>query len=133
MRRRAVGGSGSSLAHNSTRWHAGGERGFTLLEVMVALAIVGIAVVVVIELSAQSLRLVKTSSEYQQAAQLADRIATDTQPSDEGVETGQEGGFQWERRISLVPLPQELQPKETVPGKESLKLFTVTIDVRWGH
>jgi len=113
--------------------HARGDRGFTLLEVMIALAIVGIAVVTVIELSGQSLRLVKTSGEYQQAAQLADRIATDTQATDEAVDAGEEGPFQWERRISMVPLPEELQPKETVPGKEPAKLFAVVIDVRWGR
>lgn len=109
------------------------EAGFTLLEVLVALAIVGLAVVTLLELSSQSLRLVKTSGDYQQAVLLADRIATETQPSDEAVDLGEEGPFQWERRISLVPLPEELQPKETIPGREPAKLFAVTIDVRWGR
>ena len=109
------------------------QAGFTLLEVLVALAILAIGVVTVIELSSQSLRLVKTSGDYQQAVQLADRLATDTQPTDEGVEAGEQGAFQWERRVSLVALPQELEPKETVPGREPAKLFAVTIDIRWGR
>src|SRR5262249_22730715 len=111
----------------------GADSGFTLLEVLVALAILGLAVVTLIELSSQSLRLVKTSGEYQQAVTIADRIAAETQPTDEAVDTGEDGPYQWERRISLVTLPEELQPKETIPGREPAKLFAVTIDVRWGR
>jgi len=46
-----------------------------LLEVLLALAILGFAVVTLLQLSSQSLRLVKTSGDYQQAVLLADRIA----------------------------------------------------------
>lgn len=109
------------------------EAGFTLLEVLVALAILGVAVVSLIQLSSQSLRLVKTSGDYQQAVLLADRIAIQAQPTDEGVDTGEEGPYQWERRVSIVAMPDELQPKETIPGREPPKLFAVTIDVRWGQ
>ena len=109
------------------------QAGFTLLEVLVALAILGLAVVTLIELSSQSLRLVKTSGDYQQAVSLADRLATETQPSDETVDRGEEGSLQWERRISIVPVPEELLPKETLPGREPPKLFAVTIGVRWGR
>jgi type II secretion system protein I len=109
------------------------EAGFTLLEVLVALTILALAVVTLIQLSSQSLRLVKTSADYQRATQLAERIATQNEPSEEGVDSGQEGPFSWERRTSLVSLPDEFQPKETVPDKEPVKLFTVTIAVRWGQ
>ena len=107
--------------------------GFTLLEVMVALAVLGFAVVALIELSSQSLRLVKTSGDYQRAVVLADRLATETQPGDEGVDRGEEDSLQWERRISIVPVPEELLPKQTIPGREPPKLFAVTIGVRWGR
>jgi prepilin-type N-terminal cleavage/methylation domain-containing protein len=109
------------------------DAGFTLLEVLVALTILGLAVVVLIELSSQSLRLVKTSGDYQAALVLADRIATETQPSEEAVESGEEGAFRWERRIALVSVPEELKPKETVPGRDEARLFSVIIDVRWGR
>jgi prepilin-type N-terminal cleavage/methylation domain-containing protein len=110
-----------------------GQAGFTLLEVLVALTILALGVVTLIQLSSQSLRLVKVSGDYQQAAQLANRLATESAPTDEGVESGQEGRFQWERRTTLVPVPDELQPEQTLPDKEPLKLFTVTIAVRWGE
>jgi general secretion pathway protein I len=115
----------------SARSHA--QAGFTLLEVLVALTILSVAVVSLLELSSQSLRLIKASADYQQAVVLADRLATSTQPSDEAVDQGEEAGFRWERQISLVPVPEELRPKETVPGREPPKLFAVTIDVRWGR
>ena len=109
------------------------QAGFTLLEVLVALAVMSLAIVTLFQLTSQSLRLVKTSGDYQQAVLLANRIATETQPSEEAEESGEEGPFQWQRRVSLVPLPEELQPKETIPGREPAKLFAVTIDVRWGR
>ena len=102
--------------------------GFTLLEVLVALAILGLAVVTLIELSSQSLRLVKNSGEHQQAVLLADRLLRETQPTDEAVDAGQDGNFNWERRITLTPFPEVLTP----PGKEPPKLFAVTVAVRWG-
>jgi hypothetical protein len=103
-----------------------------LLEIIVALAILSLSVVSLIQLSSQSLRLVKTSDDYQQAAQLADRLLADSQPQEEGVDTGDEGRFQWERRNQLVALPEELQPAQMVPGQEGPKLFAITIAVRWG-
>jgi hypothetical protein len=104
-----------------------------LLEVLVALAVMSLAIVTLFQLISQSLRLVKTSGDYQEAVLLANRIATETQPSEESMESGEEGPFQWERRISLVPLPEEFQPKETIPGREPAQLFAITIDVRWGR
>jgi len=111
----------------------GPEAGFTLIEVLMALAILGFALVALLQLSSQSLRLVKSSGDYQQAMLLADRLATTTQATEETADLGEEGPFRWERRISLVPLPEELQPKETIPGKELPKLFMVTVGVRWGQ
>jgi prepilin-type N-terminal cleavage/methylation domain-containing protein len=109
------------------------QAGFTLLEVLVALTIMSLAIVTLFQLTSQSLRLVKTSGDYQEAVLLADRIATETQPSEEATDSGEEGPFQWERRVALVPMPEEFQPKETIPGREPAKLFAVTIDVRWGR
>jgi len=108
------------------------EAGFTLLEVLVALTILAVAVVSLIQLSSQSLHLVKASSDYQEAVLVADRLAADTQINGETLDSGQEGLFRWERRVAIVPLPDELKSKQTVPGQEDPKLFSVTIDVYWG-
>ena len=72
-----------------------GERGFTLLEVLVATLILGLSVVTLIQLSSQGLRLLKHSDDQQQAALLADRLTRTAEPAAAGVETGREGAMTW--------------------------------------
>jgi general secretion pathway protein I len=104
------------------------ERGFTLLEVLVALAILGLAVVTVIQLFSQGLRLLKVAGDYQQAILLADQKAREVESVREGVETGQEGVFGWERRTTVTPVPEEL----TILSPSPVRLFRVSVEVRWG-
>lgn len=106
----------------------GRERGFTLLEVLVALAILGLAVVTMIQLFAQGLRLLKVSGEYQQAIHLADQKAREVQTVREGREAGQDGVFQWERSTMLTSVPEELIVTSPAP----VRLFRVSVEVRWG-
>jgi len=103
-------------------------RGFTLLEVLVALTILGLAIVTLMQLSSQGLRLVRLSDDYQQAVLVADRIARATDVLQEGVDAGQAGAFQWERRIVLVPVPAELTPG----AGPQLRLYALSVVVRWG-
>jgi general secretion pathway protein I len=117
----------------------GDRGGFTLLEVLIAFAILAVGVVSLIQLTSQGLRLLRVSGDHQQAVQLADRLARDTQVNAEDetsepiVETGEEGAFAWERRVTRVVLPEELEPKTPVPGKEVPGLYAVAVAVRWGH
>jgi general secretion pathway protein I len=117
----------------------GDRGGFTLLEVLIAFAILAVGVVSLIQLTSQGLRLLRVSGDHQQAVQIADRLARDTQvnaeeeTSEPTVETGEEGGFTWERRVTRVALPEELEPKTPVPGKEVPGLYAVAVAVRWGH
>ena len=103
------------------------ERGFTLLEVLVALAILSIAVVTMLQLFAQGLRLLKVAGDYQRAVLLADQKAREVESVREGVETGQEGEFRWERRATIVPVSEEL----TVLSPAPVRLFRVSVEVRW--
>jgi prepilin-type N-terminal cleavage/methylation domain-containing protein len=103
-------------------------KGFTLLEVLVATLILGLAVVTLIQLSSQGLRLVKLSGDQQEAALLADRLARATEPLAEGVEIGREGPMTWERRIALMGAPDELSP----PSGPTPELLALTVTVRWG-
>ncbi|HKW92355.1 MAG TPA: prepilin-type N-terminal cleavage/methylation domain-containing protein [Methylomirabilota bacterium] len=104
------------------------QAGFTLLEVLVALLILGLAVVSLIQLSSQGLRLVKLSGDQQQAVLLADRLVRATAPLAEGVESGQEGPLTWERRVAVVGAPDELSPLSG-PTPE---LLALTVTVHWG-
>jgi prepilin-type N-terminal cleavage/methylation domain-containing protein len=105
------------------------QGGFTLLEVLVAMIILSLAVVTMIQLSSQGLRLVKLSGDLQEATRLLDRIARATEVRGEGVDEGQEGPFTWERRIAVVTVPNELASSASGP---SIELFSLSIAVRWG-
>ena len=104
------------------------ERGFTLLEVLVATLILSLGVVALIQLSSQGLRLVKLSDDQQQAALLADRLARATNVLDEGAAGGREGAMTWERRVAVVGTPDELTPT----SGPTTELRALTVTVRWG-
>jgi len=104
------------------------DAGFTLLEVLVAVVILSVAVVTLIQLASQGLRLLKLSSDYQEAVLLADRVARVGDATIEGVETGQEGRFNWERRATVVAVPEDLAPI----GSASPRLLALSVVVRWG-
>ncbi len=105
------------------------SRGFTLFEVLVAMTILGLAIVTLMQLSSQGLRLLRHADDYQRAVLVADRIARTVDALHEGVDTGQEGPFQWERRVGLVAVPEDLTPG-TGPRP---RLLTLSVVVRWGH
>jgi general secretion pathway protein I len=105
------------------------SRGFTLLEVLVAVTILGIAIVALMQLSSLGLRLLHLSDDYQQAVAVADRVARATEVLAEGVDAGREGRFQWERRVARVPVPEELTPA----AGPRLHLYELSVAVRWGR
>ena len=105
------------------------SRGFTLLEVLVALTILAVAIVALMRLSSQGLRLLHLSDDYQQAVVVADRVARATDVVEEGAESGQEGRFRWERHLRLVPVPEELTPG----AGPQLRLYALSVAVRWGR
>ena len=105
------------------------SRGFTLLEVLVALTILAVAIVALMQLSSQGLRLLHLSDDYQQAVVVADRVARATDVVEEGAESGQEGRFRWERRLRLVPVPEQLTPG----AGPQLRLYALSVAVRWGR
>jgi hypothetical protein len=50
----------------------------------------------------------------------------------EGVQTGEEGAYRWERRVAAVPVPRE----QTPPGAAAAmgpQLRSITVSVRWGQ
>jgi prepilin-type N-terminal cleavage/methylation domain-containing protein len=104
------------------------SRGFTLLEVLVALTILALSIVTLMQLSSQGLRLLRLSGDYQRAVLVADRVVRAVDVPREGIESGQDGAFQWERRVSLVPLPDELTPG----AGPKPRLYSLSVAVRWG-
>jgi general secretion pathway protein I len=104
-----------------------GAAGFTLLEVLVALAILGVAVVASIQGFAQGLRLLKLAGDHQRATLLADQKAREVVAAVEGREDGTEGAFAWERTITAVPAPDLVN----AAGISTWRVFDIDVRVRW--
>jgi general secretion pathway protein I len=106
-----------------------GQPGFTLLEVLVALAILGLAIVVSIQGFASGLRLLKLSGEHQEAMLLADLKAREvTTPTEAARDNGTEGSFTWEREVKQVVTPDLEVEGRSVKWRQ----WEVDVSVRWG-
>ncbi len=108
------------------------KQGFTLIEVVVALAILGIGLTVVIELLSGGLRLARVSQEYSTAMNYARSKLEEVliQPAlEEGTEEGEfDDTFRWEmgvEKVDILPLEKDRDFKPPV------ELFQITINVNW--
>jgi len=85
-------------------------RGFTLLEIMVALSVLSIGIVTVLELFSGSLRLADRASRRTQAVIYAQEVMDrlfEEETLDDGEESGEVGGgYSWVSRV------QEVRPEE---------------------
>jgi general secretion pathway protein I len=105
------------------------DAGFTLLEVLVAFTILCVAVVAVIQGFAQGLRLLRAAGDQQMAVLIADQKAREVVIPVEGHEEGKEGGFDWERTISIVSAPDLTR----TPASAKWHMFQIDVTVRWGE
>jgi len=109
------------------------ERGFTLIEVMVAFAILGVGLTVIIELFSGGLRLGRASVEYTKAVNYArmkmEEIAV--KPSvEEGTGEGEsdDKAFRWQVGVKKIDL---LSIDKSIDYKPPIELFQVKVDVFW--
>lgn len=110
-----------------TRRRRHASAGFTLLEVLVALAILGTAVVAAIQGIASGLRLLKLAGDQQQAVLVADQRAREVITPTEGRESGTDGPYTWERTVKVVEAP-DLSPAGS-PAK--WRVFEIDVTVKW--
>ena len=108
-----------------------GQSGFTLLEIVVAMAILGIGLVILIELFGGGLRLGRTSQEYTKAAGYA-RIKLEeislAATLAEGVQEGEfDNDFRWQTEVKKVDL---LPPLET-EYRPPVDFYRVRLEVLW--
>ncbi len=109
------------------------NKGFTLIEVVVALAILGVGLTVIIELFSGGLRLARASMEYTKAVNYARMKMEEVtlKPSvQEGIEEGEsdDGAFRWQVGVKKVDL---LSIDKSVDYKPPIDLFQVKIDIFW--
>lgn len=103
------------------------EAGFTLIEVLVALAILSLAVVASIQGFAQGLRLLRLAGDHQQAMLLADQKMREVVEPKEGREQGTEGVLRWERSTRSLEAP-DLTP---VGGTPRGRMYEIDVRVSW--
>jgi len=109
------------------------NKGFTLIEVVVALAILGVGLTVIIELFSGGLRLARASVEYTKAvnyARMKMEEMTLKPAVQEGTEEGEsdDGAFRWQVGVKKVDL---LSIDKSVDYKPPIELFQVKVDVFW--
>jgi general secretion pathway protein I len=104
------------------------QDGFTLIEVLVAFAILSLTVVVAVQGFAQGLRLLKLSGDHQRAILIADQKMREVVVPREGHDDGTEGAFAWQRVVKPVATP-ELE----IPGRLSKwHVYEISVQVAWG-
>lgn len=110
-----------------------GRRGFTLIEIVVAMAILGIGLVMIVELFGGGLRLGRTSAEYTQAVSYARMKLEEVslaQSLDEGLQEGEfDRDFRWRvevKKVDLIPA-RGIETDYRPP----VDLYQVRIDVLW--
>lgn len=102
-------------------------RGFSLLELLVAFAIMGMALAMLYRVTGSSARSVGDAAQYQQAMVLAESLhgLRESVPEAGWNEQGQSGGFQWEVRSTPHPTSfARANPTAAV-------LHEVVFTVRW--
>jgi general secretion pathway protein I len=107
------------------------EDGFTLIEVIVALAIAAIGLGALVAAAGQGLRNVTAANLYMEATRRAqshlDMIGL-TKPPVEGEQSGDDGGgFIW--RVKVAPVVSQAPPKGS--NKDPLTLYDVTVTISW--
>ncbi|MGQ9694643.1 MAG: type IV pilus modification PilV family protein [Thermodesulfobacteriota bacterium] len=105
--------------------------GFTLIEVVIALGLMGIAIIILIELFSGALRLGKTANEYTQATAWARMKLEEVilQPKlQEGLEEGElPEKYRWQLEVKKTEILRERYGDIPVP----LELYQIKLKVNW--
>ncbi|MFZ5758923.1 MAG: type IV pilus modification PilV family protein [Thermodesulfobacteriota bacterium] len=116
------------------------QRGFTLMEVLVAMMILAISLTVIMQLFAGGLRSERLSEDYVGAIVLAREKAesimlADTLPL--GATEGEFAPYRWRIDISLhetadsVEEQEETNKRKNPPSPDEPRLFEIIVDVSW--
>ena len=106
--------------------------GFTLIEVVVALAILSIGLMVLIELFSGGLRLGRVSGEYSKAVNYG-RMKMEEVMTQQGIEEGTDEGkfddtYRWQVDLKKV----DLLPADKIgPFEPPVLLYQIRVDVLW--
>ena len=101
-------------------------RGFSLLELLVAMAVLALSLTLLYQVDAGVLRGLGDQSTQERATVLAQSLldAREAVPATGWAEQGQDAGFEWSVASQPVPLPPALDAKTPI-------LHEVRVAVRW--
>ena len=111
-----------------------GVRGFTLIEVAIAMAIVGIGVVAVLEIFSAALRTERGAGIRAKAAMQARAILEQTMTEPDPVPMQDAGalpnGYRFERKVREAPEFTESNQRD-LDVKSEITLFEIEVSVLW--
>ncbi len=107
------------------------ERGFSLLEILVAFSILALSLGVLFQIYSRGSHVTALSRDYSQAliiaqSQLATLKLTEDIPFGEESGTNEEG-FDWHRRVSIY----EEDESAEIPFKKKFHLVRIELDIHW--
>ena len=118
-----------------------GQKGFSLLEMLVAFTILAFSLVVILRIFASGINTAVTAEEYTAAVQIAESIMAETgvvKALQEGIIQGvEQQKYGWEVDTRLYESGFENQPRATSDDDdeedyEAPKLYQITVIVSWG-
>ena len=108
------------------------NRGFTLLEIVVALAILGVGLIVIIELFSGGLRLGRTSEEYTKAISYGRMKMEEISVADQMEEGTEEGEFDKDYRWQVETMKVDILPLEkNTEFKPPVELYQIKVTILW--
>lgn len=108
------------------------QRGFSLIEVLVAFVLLSFSLAVILQIFSGSLRNVAAARNYTNAMVLADAKLSSLGselPIETGEVTGEDGDFVW--RLSITPYVYPDESPEQDSQQTDQQLFEVSISVSW--
>jgi general secretion pathway protein I len=119
-------------SHADRRGHRSAQSGFTLFEVVVALAIAALGLSFLMAAASTGLGSAALAAQYIEATRRAQSRLAElgvTEPLHPGVWAGDDGGgYSWRRRISP---PQFYDTAPSPEGMAPLGLFAVEVTISW--
>lgn len=109
------------------------ERGFTLLEVLIAFSIAAAAILVIMRANVAGIDSARTAARYEEAVARARSHLANTgvaMPLVAGTSSGDDGGgFQWQ--IDVTPVATTGTPPTGIGPPQSITLYEIAVHVGW--